>query len=44
MKSKEFFNYESPSVEIVEVEVESGFAGSFGGEDSNVTNGSWNAE
>lgn len=26
MKKEEFLNYESPSVEIIEVEVENGFA------------------
>ena len=37
---KEFLlNYVSPSVEIIEVEVESGFQSS--GEGSDVTNGAW---
>ena len=34
MEKKNFIeNYEAPRVEIVEVEVEKGFATSFGGED-----------
>ena len=37
---KEFLlNYVSPSVEIIEVDVESGFQSS--GEGSDVTNGTW---
>ena len=31
MKNEEFLNYESPSVEIIEVEVESGFGASIPG-------------
>ena len=32
-------NYTSPIVEIIEVEVEKGFAGSFGSEDSDPNSG-----
>ena len=35
MKNNEFLSYESPEVEIIEVEVEKGFADSLGGEDGN---------
>lgn len=34
MKTNEFLNYEAPQVEIVEVEVEQGFAVSYPGWDS----------
>lgn len=37
-------DYESPSVEIIEVEVENGFLISGSGENSDVTNGSWDSE
>ena len=33
MKTNEFLNYEAPQVEIVEVEVEKGFAASIDGMD-----------
>ena len=35
MVKKEFLSYEAPEVEIIEVEVEKGFAGSFDGEGGN---------
>ena len=35
MKTNEFLNYEAPQVEIVEVEVEQGFAVSYPGLDPN---------
>ena len=35
MKNNEFLSYEAPEVEIIEVEVEKGFAESFGGEGGN---------
>ena len=46
MKNNEFLSYESPSVEVIEVEVENGFIGSIptngsSGENSGVTNGTW---
>jgi hypothetical protein len=28
MKTQDFFNYEAPKVDVIEVEVEKGFAGS----------------
>jgi hypothetical protein len=35
MNTQEFLNYEAPQVEVIEVEVEKGFAGSFGGNGGN---------
>lgn len=39
MKTTEFLNYEAPQVEIVEVEVEKGFAVSGSGDLKDFTNG-----
>ena len=41
MKTNEFLNYEAPQVEIVEVEVEKGFAASFAasGDPNDIFNG-----
>jgi hypothetical protein len=38
MKLKQILNYETPQVEIIEVEVEKGFAGSV---DMDITGDSW---
>ena len=44
MKKEDFLSYESPSIEIIEVEVENGFQYSSSGEGSDVSNGAWDAE